>query len=82
MEEKIIEILKRYKDVCVEFMGDETAIDESNFKNIANEIIEFIDNEQINFFKWCEKYHFINPTGNYEEVIKQYKKQTSINNAI
>jgi len=30
--------------------------------------------ELIEFFKWCETEHFINLTGNYEEVIKQYQK--------
>jgi hypothetical protein len=39
MKDKIIEILEEHKDVCVEFMGENTAVDESNFEEIANKII-------------------------------------------
>ena len=39
MKDKIIEILEEHKDVCVEFMGENTAVDENNFEEIANKII-------------------------------------------
>lgn len=33
------------------------------------------EEELIHFFKWCEKHHFINPTGDYKKVITAYRKQ-------
>lgn len=43
MKEKILEILEQHKDVCVEFMGDNTAIDESNFDEIADKILALLN---------------------------------------
>ncbi len=50
-------------------------------KKLSNDLCPDVSNQRellIAFFKYCEKYHFINPTGNYEDIIKDFRTKSNL----